>query len=131
MKRVRTILIGLALAPLVAWSLLVIAYRLPAGSAETIEGEVLFKYLDLEGGLRGLAVENVFGHKRLRLTDGRVFYIDAEDRARVWAENPHDLHARGRTKQVVLEVRPLAIGGYGVAKVREVRVLAKQAEIRK
>lgn len=94
MNRASRVLISLLLAPVAAWLLLLAAHRMPVGAAVEMEGEVLYKFLDLDGGLRGAMIEAPLGNRRVWLTDGRAVYLDARDVATLWSDNPHTMHSQ-------------------------------------
>ena len=121
---------GLILAAVLAVSVVVVRYRLPSGPAVTVEGEVLYKFMDFGGVFRGLA-EYLLGNQRAWLTDGTVLYVNEEDFQKLWEENPHDMREKQYTKYAVFEVRLLLFGGHDVAKLKELRVLTKPPTITK
>lgn len=131
MKRAQRVLISLLLAPVAAWLLLLAAYRMPVGAAVEVEGEVLYRFLDLDGSLRGAVIEAPLGNRRVWLTDGRAVYLDARDVQTLWSENPHTMHREGRTKRIRVEVWPTLAGGYGAGTLKQVRSVNTPAQTRK
>jgi len=131
MKRVRLLLLVLLLAPVVAWLLLLAVHRIPVGAAVEIEGDVLYRFIDLDRGLRGIALEVPLGNRRVWLTDGRFVYLDDTAAATLWAENPHTMHREGRSKRIRVEVYPTLAGGHGVGTLTQVRSVDTPAQTRK
>ena len=135
MKRVLRIILwcgaAFILAGLLTVSAVFVRYRLPSGPAVTVEGEVLYKFIDFGGGFRGFVFEHLVGNRRAWLTDGVILYVSEEDFQKLWEENPHDMREKKYTKYAVFEVRPLFFGGHGVARLKELRVLQKLPTLRK
>jgi hypothetical protein len=119
------------LAALLASSSAFVRYRLPSGSAITVEGEVLYKFIDFDGGFRGVVFEHLLGNRRAWLTNETTLYVNEEDFQKLWEENPHDMREKKNTKYAVFEVRPLLFGGHGIASLKELRVLQKLPTLRK
>jgi len=102
-----------------------IRYRLPSSQAETIEGEVFYKFLDTEFNHRAMFEETLLGKSSLRLSDRSRWFVNANDLALAWPESPHDMSEKGYTMSVTLHARPLRFGGYGPAKIVTTRRLDK------
>ena len=122
---------AIVLAALLVVSAVFVRYRLPSGPAIKVEGEVLYKFIDVGGDFRGLIFEDALGNRRAWLTDGTVLYVSGGDFEKLWEESPHDMREKKYTKYAILEVRPLYFGGYGVAKLKELRVIQKLPTLRK
>jgi hypothetical protein len=110
---------------------LFLMYRVPRSAPVTIEGEVLYKFIDLAPPDNQGLFEYLIGNYWIRLVDGKIVYVSKRDAERIWEENPHDMRQKGYTKYVVFEASPLLFGGFSVATVKEIRTIHKTPEIRK
>ncbi len=106
-------------------------YRLPSSQAETIEGEVFYKFLDNEFNHRAMFEEMLLGKSSLRLTDRSRWFVNANDLSLAWPESPHDMLKKGYTMSVTLHARPLRFGGYGPARIVSANRLNKAPMIGK
>jgi hypothetical protein len=106
-------------------------YRVPRSAPVTIEGEVLYKFIDLAPPNNQGLFEYLIGNYWVRLVDGTVLYVTREDGERIWEDNPHDMRQKGYTKYVVFEASPLLFGGFSVASIKEIRTINKPPTIRK
>ena len=106
-------------------------YRVSRSAPVTIEGEVLYKFIDLAPPNNQGIFEYLIGNHWVRLVDGKTVYVSMRDAERVWEDNPHDMRQKGYTKYVVFEASPLLFGGFSVATIKEIKVIHKTPEIRK
>ena len=132
------------IAVLFKWALILIAlfivifmltctilYRIPASSEDvTFEGEILFKFVDLDFTERGL-YEEVVQNSRIRLVGGQKLFVNKEARAALWPENPHEMAKKNYKLQVVLKARLLYFGGYSTATVVSIKKVEGKPYIRK
>lgn len=108
-------------------------FRMPFGAPQVIESEVRFKYLDFHFDMPRDLVWEIWpwGGSNLYLPDGRVFKVSKRDLDVVWLEDPHEMAKQNRTKKVMLEVRPVLVGGFGLAQVIYVTSVPGQPDIDK
>ena len=106
-------------------------YRMPRSTPVTIEGEILYKFIDISPPDKQGMFEYVMGNQWVRLVDGTVIYIRPKDFDRIWEENPHDMRKKGYTKYVTFETSPLLFGGYGLSTIKEIKNINKEPVLRK
>lgn len=115
----------------IAMAIPFLMFRVPRSAPVTIEGEVLYKFIDLAPPNNQGLFEYLIGNHWVRLVDGKVVYVTMSDAERIWEDSPHDMRQKGYTKYVVFEASPLLFGGFSVATIKEIRVIHKTPEIRK
>lgn len=111
-----------------------VRFRLPAGNAETIEGEIFYKFADVQPGPqhhRQTFEEMLLGKSSIRLSDRSQWFVSKKDRALAWPESPHAMLEKGYTMKVALSVKPLKFGGYGPAKIISAEKIEKQPMVGK
>jgi hypothetical protein len=131
LKRLKLGFVLLGVVALAWFGVSAATYRLLAGQAQqVIEGNVHFKFVELEGDNRAW-FESIFDNRRIRLEDASVFYVPGKDLARVWATHPWELEEMGLTLQVKLAADPLFFGGYGPARVISIVQVRGKARVSK
>lgn len=90
-------------------------YRMPAPkAAEIIEGEVLYKFTEMEMSARNI-FEDLFQNIRVSLTNGKALYLSKKDRDALWSNSLYDMAKKNYTLRVKLMAVPLFFGGYSKA----------------
>ena len=111
-----------------------VRFRLPAGGTETIEGEIFYKFADVQPGPqhhRQTFEEMFLGKSSIRLSDRSQWFVSKKDRAKAWPESPHAMLEKGYTMKVALKVKPLRFGGYGPATIVAAEKIEKQPMVGK
>jgi len=133
MRRIIGGLLGiLGVFLVVAW----LRYRIPMNKSVVIEREVIFKVIDLGfDDFFRCQFESLFFHRRLCVVDAngnqQAFFVREKDFAKCWKNSPFKLKELNKTLVVNLQIRPLYFGGYGIAKVKHIEMIAKSPIIRK
>lgn len=92
-------------------------YRLPSGPAETIAGDVFYKFASDDSNAREAFEQSFLGKSSIRFTDRSQWFVSKKDRATAWPESPHEMLQKGYTMHVTLQAKPLRFGGYGPATI--------------
>lgn len=96
-------------------------YRLPKDSVPmSFEGNVHYKLLEL--GLSNRAFfESLLGNVPVRLVDGTELYVSKSEKELLWPESPWEMEKNHYTYRTKVATRALMFGGFGPAKVTEVK----------
>lgn len=105
-------------------------YRATVGDSREYSGAVHYKFLDLGFSNRQL-FEEVLGNRIVRIEGHPPFFVSVDDHAKLWPENPHEMHKKGYTIGATLGAKPLVLGGLAKANVLSTEVLNEQPSISK
>lgn len=111
-----------------------IRYRLPAGPAMLITGEIEYQMFDIDLFSLRAYLEAHAGNRPIQMMTGGEharFYVSQADFKKCWPEFPSDMLDKHYTMQATFQVRPLALGGYSPASVVSVARLDKDPVITK
>lgn len=113
------------------WFLLSLClYRITSGSQSEYQGEMHYKFLELNISNRQI-FERLVGNKIARFGEGPSFFVSKKDYAKLWPESPHVMAEKGYTIKAELIAKPLVFGGVSTAKVKSVEVINERPKISK
>ena len=117
---------------IVALILTVLRYRIPRpGSSEIIEGEILYRAIDLDSSFRHNIIEPLLGSTKIWLTSGIALYVSRRDYIKLYPEPIDVMYEKNYTIEAKFRVRRLMFGGYAPATVISTTNLEKPPVIQK
>ena len=125
---IKWVIVAITLSATLYFIFCYIRFRLPAGGAETIEGEIFYKFADAQPDpdhYRQTFEETFLGKSSIRLNDRSQWFVSKKDRNQAWPESPHAMLEKGYTMKVSLSAKPLRFGGYGPAKIISIEKIDK------